>query len=302
MSWLDKGKTEKLNKSLEALKTTKPVAERIVCIHGDENCIRCNVLRMDEEQHTGTVYNDLVGDDVKDAIYNLNDVCQPVIKVLKKHASKVLLAGGYIRATVSDSEYNDIDLFVADKSTADKIKKDLAHGNTSKAKLIDDCCYSMTYKEQTIQIVWRYAFKAPVDLMEAFDFTAVKGCIWYDEATSNFTSICHPRFYRDISKRQLVYDRNPPENERSLSVARLLKYQSYGYEIGPESLARVILATFLNLDAEGGYDGVLQQLQNAYTPQSSRKPWEEISKKYIAPKKPKRTRQTYSSSNYSYGS
>lgn len=165
-----------------------------------------------------------------------------VVKRLPKEVRELLktfdcfLAGGFIRSVISREEVQDIDLFVTTKFMADKIATTLnpeKNFNTKNAISISRSVYGYP-----IQIIHRWTFENPEDVIPSFDFTIAKAIVWWNE--NSWDSACDENFYRDLAAKQLVYC-SPIRNEDvGGSLLRVLKFYQRGYRIPLESLGAVI--------------------------------------------------------------
>lgn len=285
MSWVDK-----ISKFGQFVKSTKEAEKQVasgLCIHGEINCMRC-----EEENRTinSSPYQYMMDEDIKATIFALNTISEDLITIMKKCAGNVYLAGGFMRAIIEERQPKDIDWFVSSLAQAVITRNELSNYLISNMRKLDEECFACEISQSPVQIVWRYPFDNASELLDRFDFTVAKAAIWYSNEKSQFVGICHNRYYRDIANKELVYERFG-DVERILSIPRLMRYHEYGYSIGPESLAKVILHTALSLDPSKGYEGMLKDLQEAYKPNSLNPDWLELNKQYAAPKK-----------TYTYGS
>lgn len=298
MAWFDK-KINSLKEAIDKEKNTIVARSSLAtCLHGDTNCVRCAAEDF-QNPSTVTLWQRLDEDDIKRIVYALPE---QVVELMRRHPGQVVVAGGFIRATVGGEDVNDIDVFVSDEDEAEKWLDDVKLDFDNKDTYLQvaptiECPHE-------IQVVWRYPYKEPYEILEQFDYTVAKGAVWFDKGDknnpSNFISLCHERFYRDIARKMLVYECER-EVERIESIPRLLKYTSYGYSISPASLSDLMVKTCLSMDLSNGFPGMKKQLEAAYKPTGSGTPWEEMTKVYVAPKKKKRKTPTRSH-DYSYGS
>lgn len=291
--WDDKVK--QLKNAVDALAKTP---RQSLCIHGDENCVRCATEFIDDDTQ---FWEPLVQDDLRRIVFALPEEIQTM---MRKHPTQVTVAGGFIRALVANEEVHDIDVFVDTESQAKKWAddEDLEYEEKDKHLHLEG-----EEGEPEIQIIWRYNYKQPVEVPAGFDYTVCKAAIWFDNGDKNkkpgFTGTCHKNFYRDIARKMLVYDCDR-DVERIESFPRLLKYITYGYSIEPHSLAELVAKTCISLNLSNGLDGLINQLEGCYKPSGIGDEWNNINKVYIKPKprkrkKPKPVARTH---DYSYGS
>ncbi len=296
MGWFDK-KVPTLAKAIKDEKAARSVGDSSRCIHGEENCVRCAAedFQTQSAGH-GAVWVNLEDDDLKRVIYSLPE---EILDLMRRHPREAVVAGGFIRATVAGEPVHDIDVFFAEEKGIRSWCDDVG----LKYEVKDQHLYAAPKEDRPeIQLIWRYPFTEPVGVPEAFDYTIVKAAVWFEEGESKkkeskFVGACHQRFYQDLARKMLVWDCDR-DHERATSIPRLMKYIKYGYSIGPEDLAEVITRTCLSIDLTNGFEGMKQQLIEAYKPSGSGKDWSEINKPYIKPK-PKPAPRSH---DYSYGS
>lgn len=263
---------------------TKTVQSTGLCIHGDENCIRCAANDLDNLSSTDSVWRDLEEDDIKKVVFALPTYIQ---ELMKRHPGKVLLAGGFIRAIVANESPRDIDLFVNDKMDSARWLDDMSISRKEHDQDWATQPASAPGSNLGIQTSWRYKFKEPYEVIDQFDYIITKAAVWFDEGddkrSPSWTGICHDQFYRDVAHKTLTYCCER-DTEYLLSIPRLLKFIQRGYTIGPKSLADVITKTCLSLDLSKGFDNIRKQLEDCYTPMGSNSEWEKLNQKYVKPK------------------
>lgn len=277
-----------LKEAVEVTKAKQQPTNRTTCIHGDENCIRCVANDLDNSASIDSIWRSLEDSDIRRVIYKLPN---SVRELLRRHPGEVVLAGGFIRAVVSGESPRDIDLFVnSDKrsDSRDWMRDAEVYQHSSEIKENDqDWVIKENGLQLGVQVVWRYPFKNPHEILEQFDYTVTKAAIWFDVGNKNIKSdyigIYHERFYQDITRKLLTYS-NDRDNEYLMSIPRLIKYIQKGYHIDPASLAALITKTCLSLDLSNGLEGIQKQLEKAYLLGTSDEAWSSLTKVYVKPK------------------
>ena len=297
MGWFDKAKGLAVMVEKEKVDRSN-LKVRGVCIHGETDCVRCAAEDYEVESSAAEQkWEALDDEDLRRVIFALPD---QVREALRRFPGEAVIAGGFIRATIAGENIHDIDLFVTSEKKAKEVL-DEVNIKFEKKELHDLSIIDGV----ELQTIWRYAFKVPIDVPNDFDYTVCKAVVWFDKADKNnpsgYRGACHERFYRDLARRELVYC-NEREHEQITGFPRLLKYTSYGYTINAESLSEVIVKICCSLDFEKGFEGMKQQLKDAYKANGSDVEWGSLNKEYVKPKpKPKpKPESTYNS--YSYGS
>lgn len=159
---------------------------------------------------------------------------------------KCCVAGGYIRDTVlSGDAPKDIDIFTDSEESARIIAVQLWDRSpfpggitriieTGKALTIQGA-----YKGPLPQVIFKWVFDDMSKVIDAFDFTCSQAAFWWDSAKGCFVSRCHPFFYRDSEKQDLVYT-SPADNDTLGTLLRVMKFYRAGYSIDNENLSQVI--------------------------------------------------------------
>lgn len=158
---------------------------------------------------------------------------------------KIVLAGGYIRSVIAREEVQDVDLFVASKDAATSLSHQLVAGvrearrfNSANAITIHGLA------KYPIQIIHRWVYDKPEDVIKSFDFTIASAAVWCLGNTSsrhpNWQSIAHDDFYSDLAGKKLVYMKPERNEDAGGSILRVLKFYQRGYRIPLDSLAAVV--------------------------------------------------------------
>lgn len=154
------------------------------------------------------------------------------------------LAGGFIRAVIAREEASDIDLFAANQDLAalyaSEIAASLERGQMRKT----DNAYTVYAPGMLpIQVIHRWTFEKPEDVIQSFDFTIAQVVIWYDDrspAAHGWKSACVPDFYADLAAKRLVYKFPIRHEEAGGSILRLLKFYRKGYTAPLDTVSGVI--------------------------------------------------------------
>lgn len=155
--------------------------------------------------------------------------------IMKLPPGDLVIAGGYLRAKIAGERVNDIDLFVRDRSFAMQYAKQLA----GKRKIHEtENALSFSVGRHRVQIIQRWVYGHPGELLQSFDFTIAMAGIWY--TGSEWTSLAHPNFYSDLAAKRLVYTTPNRNEDAGGSMLRVLKFYQRGYRIPLDSLGAVI--------------------------------------------------------------
>ena len=168
--------------------------------------------------------------------YNLREALKQ-----KYFEKKIIIAGGFIRCVISQEKINDIDLFTENENMAKTFSGLFPESKHSTLNAI-------TIKTKpTIQIITKWLFTNPIDVVNSFDFTICQACIYYENG--QWKSYCSEKFYQDLAAKRLVY--TSPNNrieEAGGSMLRVLKYYQRGFRIPLDSLGKVIARLMASVD------------------------------------------------------
>jgi len=176
--------------------------------------------------------------------------------LLKEHAGKVCLAGGFIRATIAGEKVSDIDLFGESVEQLLSVSKDLTLKRKGRYFKTKNAITVLAPPRIPVQFITRWLFNDPVKVMQSFDFTVCQAVIWaekepvldlpLEEVGANeayivkFKSAISDNFYVDLAARRLVYTSPVRDEDAGGSMMRVLKFMKRGYIIQAPSLAGVI--------------------------------------------------------------
>jgi len=157
---------------------------------------------------------------------------------------RIFIGGGYIRAIVAGEKVNDIDVFVKSKADAELLSLKLADSKLHIYKT--DNAFTITNLKPVVQIVFRWVFDKPEDVINSFDFTIACAVLFYRK--NRWEGLVDTRFYRDLAAKRLVY-RSPVRNEDAGgSALRVLKYYQRGYKIPLDSFGAVLARLLKDVD------------------------------------------------------
>lgn len=192
----------------------------------------------------------------------------PVVKAMQSRAGRCFLAGGFIRATIAGEEPKDIDLFVPTYNEAMELATQLfgadamTGGRGPGAVLRSDFAYTGTVEGVTVQVIHRWTFASPADVLSHFDFTVARAAVWWDipkastgiddfsfvEGEAEWAGECDDAFYPDLAAKRLVYT-TPADPEPGGTMLRLLKFAARGYRMPLNSLGGLLGTLASHMDS-----------------------------------------------------
>lgn len=205
--------------------------------------------------------------------------------------SRIFLAGGFIRSCVAGEPVNDVDLFTASREDGFDLALDLtreksgvkvpASGSSrwvrtgtgwKRKPYTTKNAYTVRGKPP-LQVIHRWTFTDPAELLESFDFTIARAVVWCDvlppmpgepaaKSGPVWNSMTSPSFYADLAAKRLRYCSPRREEEAGGSLLRVLRFYQRGYRIPIDSLGAVLarLAVKLHFDGEPDEESVAQVL------------------------------------------
>ncbi len=168
-----------------------------------------------------------------------------VYDLLKKSKDTLFVAGGFIRARISNEKPSDIDIFSSSDDIAFKYAKKLARDYFKVVKT--DNAYTVCgNKRLAIQFIKKWNFSHPSEVLPSFDFTIARAMFWWDG--NRWQSLCDDRFYPDLAAKRLVYCSPIRIEEVGGSIMRVLKFYQRGYRIPLDSLGAVVARLVSGVD------------------------------------------------------
>lgn len=172
-----------------------------------------------------------------------------------KQDKGIVLAGGYIRSVIAREEVQDIDLFVNSKDAASALANKLVAGVVGSKRFYSENAITIHgLAKYPVQIIHRWVYDKPEDVVKSFDFTIASAAIWSNGVlgiNQKWCSTCHENFYADLAGKKLVYLTPERNEDAGGSILRVLKFYQRGYRIPLYSLAAVVsrLIGGINQDA-----------------------------------------------------
>lgn len=173
-----------------------------------------------------------------------------LLAAMKKHGPALIVAGGYIRACVTNEHVNDVDCFCPSKAVAHSIALELVDKDE---KRVHETANAFTLRgfRMPIQFIHRWTFNDPTQAILSFDFTIARAAFWWKpddfevvedpkHPPGTWESCCDPRFYADLAGKRLIYTSPVRNEDAGGSLLRVLKFYQRGYRIPLDSLGAVI--------------------------------------------------------------
>lgn len=167
---------------------------------------------------------------------------EDVRALMKKHT--LLLAGGFIRATVAREHAADIDLFGPSEVALRAAAKELNDDRGGRAYETKNALTVAVPGRLPVQFITRWTFADAAAIIAWFDFTIARAAVWREGPY--WRSACADSFYADLAARRLVYAA-PADPDAGGSVMRMRKFLGRGYQIPADSLAALLAALMGNV-------------------------------------------------------
>jgi hypothetical protein len=203
-------------------------------------------------------------------------LASPVVKLMKHYAGKAVIAGGFIRSCVANELINDIDIFAPSTDAArawahylveafNKMFRERKLPNV--AKLLEtQNAFTIVGVNTTVQIIHRWTYEKPEDIVGSFDFTIARAAMWWSpEPTERigpkkrfsrghkWRTMIDDRFYADLAARRLVYCSPIRNEDAGGSFLRAFKFYQRGYRMPLDSMGAVIARLAMGVDWKSGF-------------------------------------------------
>jgi hypothetical protein len=172
--------------------------------------------------------------------------------------SHLMIAGGYIRATIAGERPSDIDIFGSHQDQLELAAYKLSVKQRARIHKTENAWTVLNHPRTAVQFIKRWVFQGADAVVKSFDFTICQVAVWWDKAGGRknaegiqggcWASACSGAFYKDLAARRLVYTAPERNEDAGGSILRVRKFVANGYNIQAPSLAAVIARLVKNLD------------------------------------------------------
>lgn len=168
------------------------------------------------------------------------------IKDLLVKYPELMIAGGFIRATIAGERVSDIDLFGASKESLKSIAQEIALKRKGRLYETDNAITVLTGSRIPLQFITRWLFTDCDKLINSFDYTICQALV--ARHGDKWVGYCSDMFYPDLAARRLNYTFPQRNEDAGGSALRMRKFISKGYTIQADSMAKVIARLVSNID------------------------------------------------------
>ena len=165
---------------------------------------------------------------------------------LKARPGALVVAGGFVRSVIANETVNDVDLFVPAVEVGKSVASVLSEGH-EKRVFKSDNALTVFGQKYPVQIITRWTYLSPEQIVPSFDFTIARAAVWWDG--SKWQSLIAPTFYADLAARRLTYCSPDRNEDAGGSLLRVLKFYQRGYRIPLPSLGAVISRLLAGVEA-----------------------------------------------------
>lgn len=166
---------------------------------------------------------------------------------LLRETPGLMLAGGFIRSTITGEPVSDIDLFGPSKDMLDNTAKTFALDRKARYHATENAFTVLTPGRHAIQFIHRWTYTDPAAVIADFDFTIAQAAIWWsppdplvEGAQGHWCSAVSDTYYADLASRRLRYLAPARHEDAGGSLLRARKFLKRGYHIEAQSLAKVV--------------------------------------------------------------
>lgn len=161
-----------------------------------------------------------------------------VRELLISQGPSIMVAGGFVRDTLTAARPKDVDIFGIDfraltaASDAFEKRDNYRRGDTENA---------ITYKNEIggfdVQMIVRSFNTSHLETLTSFDFTNVQAGVYHE--AGEWFGICTEAFTRDLPAFALRFT-SPPHNNMIGSLLRAFKFVSQGWKIDDTSIVTIL--------------------------------------------------------------
>lgn len=166
----------------------------------------------------------------------------------------LIVAGGFIRETVSGGKVSDIDIFGASKEALELAAMYLTLNRKGRKFSTKNAITVLSPPRFPVQFITRWLFDTPTLCTESFDFTVCQAAVWHDHEAKRFKSSIGENFYPDLAARRLTYTYPVRDEDAGGSMLRMRKFISRGYSVQAGSMAGIISRLVGKLRGREGFD------------------------------------------------
>jgi hypothetical protein len=178
-------------------------------------------------------------------------VPKPLREYMEKSTKPLYLGGGFVRDVISGERPSDVDFFTDTMDNATYHAIQIAQ--VLKGKIIAKTENAETILSPgriAVQVIKKWLFDHPEDVIKSFDFTFAQAVIWYDLRRKKWKGMCSADFYADVASKALVYTYPDRDEAPGGSMMRVRKFLRRGYKISAENLGGVISRLVSKIDEE----------------------------------------------------
>jgi hypothetical protein len=172
-----------------------------------------------------------------DLLFLVGRLPRDVIALVKKY--NLIVAGGFIRSTITGERVSDIDIFGKDVATLKAAAQEICiERKGSRFHETDNAFTVLSGHRIPLQFITRWLYDTAEKVIPSFDFTVCQAALEFTE--EKWHGWCSERFYPDLAARRLYYTHPVRNEDAGGSMMRVKKFLQRGYTIQAGSLGGVI--------------------------------------------------------------
>lgn len=162
-------------------------------------------------------------------------------QTMEQEPGPIVVAGGFLRSTITGDEVRDIDVFVGDGLRARVLARRVLAAMKLPAEVYaTPNAISLRGTHPMIQIITRWTYDCLDACLASFDFTIAQAGLMYNRRCEQWDGRCHPRYYEDLAAKRLIYTSPARDEDSGGSMLRLLTFVSRGYGAPLATTAQVV--------------------------------------------------------------
>jgi hypothetical protein len=161
---------------------------------------------------------------------------------LLRDTPSLMLAGGFIRSTITGEPVSDIDLFGPSKEMLQSTAMAFALARKGRFHETQNAFTVLTAGRHAVQFIHRWTYTEPAAVLPDFDFSIAQAVVWWlpGDIKGEWCSAIADSYYADLASKRLRYLAPKRAEDAGGSLLRARKFIKRGYHIEAHSLAKVI--------------------------------------------------------------
>lgn len=178
----------------------------------------------------------------KDFVKLVVDALPPSVRtLLVETGPKIMVAGGFVRDTITGATPKDVDLFGLERSmvyeAAGSFEENDEKGEYGRSET-ENAITFLPLSGPLVQFIIRDIRNTHEQTLKAFDFSICQAGVYFD-ADNGWVGIASDAFFTDLVDKRLTYT-DPPHNNALGSLLRLVRFTERGWSSNDPTVAAIL--------------------------------------------------------------